>query len=467
MRVSRVNDQLAVEREVLARQQAMLDTVTRNGGVSAQETLASRTIQALKEREALLIQEIALLAPNDPRRGPIQAGLTSMRAEIASETDKIIASIKRDTEVARSTVAALESLAQVLTTSAQTSSVAAATLVKLKSDVEAKRQIYLDFTTRADQARLAAGQVASARILYQAEPPRQPDHASALMALLFGGIGGMATACGLIFVRAVMNTKINSTNDMALIMGIPVFGSLPEIKGGARRDLLTAIAPSQTTSLVTETLRALWLAMGSVATDRQGITVVVTSSEIGEGKTTVAVALACRVASDGFRVLLIDTDLRCPRVASIFNMVKKRFLEFVVKGSVTLEQAVSHDPRSGVDCLLADGSSENPMKVLASEQFEAMIMASRRLYDLVVLDSPPVLRVADAVMLAKFSRHILFIVEAGRMTADLVIEAIRRFAEEDRPRIVPILSRVRPANLNKRDYYGGYGPDATRFGQAV
>ena len=86
----------------------MLDTVTRNGGVSAQETLASRTIQALKEREALLIQEIALLAPNDPRRGPIQAGLTSMRAEIASETDKIIASIKRDTEVARSTVAALE-----------------------------------------------------------------------------------------------------------------------------------------------------------------------------------------------------------------------------------------------------------------------------------------------------------------------------------------------------------------------
>ena len=89
----------------------MLDTVTRNGGVSAQETLASQgCIQALKEREALLIQEIALLAPNDPRRGPIQAGLTSMRAEIASETDKIIASIKRDTEVARSTVAALEFL---------------------------------------------------------------------------------------------------------------------------------------------------------------------------------------------------------------------------------------------------------------------------------------------------------------------------------------------------------------------
>ena len=185
--------------------------------------------------------------------------------------------------------------------------------------------------------------------------------------------------------------------------------------------------------------------------------VVVTSSEIGEGKTTVAAALARKTAADGYRVLLIDADLRRPRLAAAMNLRPEKTLEAVLNGSATLNEAVLRDPQFGVHCLLSQGNVANAMRVLASDRFKALLAESKAAYDFVVLDSPPVLRVADAVMLAKLCRHILFIVGSGRVPGELVIEAVQRFSEEDRGKIIPLLTRVRPSEMNPRDYFGGYG----------
>ena len=96
------------------------------------------------------------------------------------------------------------------------------------------------------------------------------------------------------------------------------------------------------------------------------------------------------------------------------------------------------------------------MRVLASDRFKALLAESKSNYDFVVLDSPPVLRVADAVLLAKLCQHILFIVGSGRVPGELVVEAVQRFSEEDRGKIIPLLTRVRPSEMNPRDYFGGY-----------
>jgi hypothetical protein len=76
----------------------------------------------------------------------------------------------------------------------------------------------------------------------------------------------------------------------------------------------------------------------------------------------------------------------------------------------------------------------------------------------VVLDSAPILRAADSVLLAKLCRHILFVVEADRVPGALISEAVRRFPCRDRAKIHGVLTRVRPSRLNKHDYYGGYSP---------
>ena len=118
--------------------------------------------------------------------------------------------------------------------------------------------------------------------------------------------------------------------------------------------------------------------------------------------------------------------------------------------------AVVHDMKLGLSCLPANGSFENPIRALSSDRFEQLLTATRRVYDFVILDSPPVLHVADPVLLAKLCQHVIFIVEAGRVPGEQVGEATRRFPAEDRSKMVTLLTRVRPSHLDKRDYYSGY-----------
>jgi hypothetical protein len=117
---------------------------------------------------------------------------------------------------------------------------------------------------------------------------------------------------------------------------------------------------------------------------------------------------------------------------------------------------VVHDTKLGLSCLLANGSFENPIRALSSDHFEQLLTVSKRAYDFVILDSPPVLHVADPVLLANLCQHVIFIVEAGRVPDEQVGEATRRFPQEDRSKMVTLLTRVRPSHLDKRDYYSGY-----------
>ena len=163
--------------------------------------------------------------------------------------------------------------------------------------------------------------------------------------------------------------------------------------------------------------------------------------------------LARRFADDGFRVLLIDADLRRPRIASILDLSHYNELGLVLEGKVALEHGVV--TVNGLDYLLAY-EQDNPVKVLSSDQFVELLSASRRTYDYVILDSPPVLHVADPVVLAKMCQHIIFIVQAGRLSDELVREATQRFAEEDRAKMVTLLTRVPSRYLKSHDYYSGY-----------
>ena len=127
---------------------------------------------------------------------------------------------------------------------------------------------------------------------------------------------------------------------------------------------------------------------------------MVTSSETGEGKTTVATALAQRFAEDGFRVLLIDSDLRHPRLSQMFEPKARQFLEMVLSDEVPIERAVL-TVKANLDCLPTRGGGRNPMRMLSSQRFGQILAICRILYDFIIMDSPPSLHVADPVLLAK------------------------------------------------------------------
>jgi uncharacterized protein involved in exopolysaccharide biosynthesis len=339
LQLSKDQAQLALAREELARLQASLDTVG-NGDSAAEETLSSKSIQALKEQEAKTAELLYPMSPTDPRRALIQDRINGIRAQISKESKLVAGSIARSVKIARARVESLEATVRKETEAAQASTEASTTLKLLTSDLEAKRQLYVGFLTGAGQARLAAVQAPSARILFPAVPPQRPMQSFGLISIIFGFAAGVAGAAGVVALRSRFGMKINSTQEMAVVTGLPMFGALPEFKKATSGDMLTLRAEPQ----VRETFRGMWLAMRPPQND--GVAILVTSSEVNEGKTTVAAALAQRFADDGFRVLLIDADLRRPQLAKILKLRSEGSLESVLSGAQTLEEAVAHDARS-------------------------------------------------------------------------------------------------------------------------
>jgi capsular exopolysaccharide synthesis family protein len=462
---------LAAARASLVRLQAALDSArqlgARGGAGAAQEALASPLIQALREREAELVQKMGGLASQHPDRLRAEQELRAVRGQIATETERVVASLARETEIARSNVRALEASVSSTRQDARDTSAADAYYAQLSRDADAKRQLYNAFLVRANETQLATAQLASARIAFAATPPLLPDQISPVLPALLGLLAGGFASSAVIVLRHMLRGRVISTQDLVAATGLAVFGSLPELR--LRR---SGRAGTRAQSPIDETLRAMWLTMRTIAgageAAGEGVgctTVVVTSSEVGEGKTTVAASLASRIAADGFRVMLIDADLRRPRLMSTLSLRPAGRLETVLSGAVKLEEAVITDPASGLHCLLADGGHANPMRLLASAELARLLASLRRTYDFVVLDSPPVLRVADAVLLSEQADLTLFVVECGRMTGDLVAEAIRRFPAARRERLLALLTRVPGSRLDQRDYYGGYGRRLAQAGQ--
>jgi succinoglycan biosynthesis transport protein ExoP len=447
IQLSKDQETLATARQALAEQQAILDSM-RNGASGTRLTLESRTIETYKDRAAQLQQQVALLSSLDPRRRALQQALNSIEAQINAEIDKIVIAARHAVEIDHAKVLAAQSAVGDDMLAVMKSSVSAATLARLKADADTKRQLYVAFGTRNEQTQLAAAQLPTARVLYPAAPDKPTSFT--ILALLFGFIGGIFLSIAHLILRESFSRTISTSENMSVATGLPMFGCLPEVK---KAPLMLA-APD--TSMIAETLRSIWYRLRPYGKPEEGRIVLVTSSEVGEGKTTVAASLAHRMAGDGYRVLLVDADLRRPRLGSVLRLKPIVPLEALLGGSVTLSQAVLHDPDSKVDCLLADGSSVNPMRALSSDSFAVLLAECKSVYDFIVIDSPPVMRVTDAALIAKLCHHVLFIVRSGHMTGELVSEAIRRFAEEDREKICTLLNRVRERNLRETDYFGGY-----------
>ena len=329
LQLSRDQEQLSTALADLARKQAKLDVITHFGASTLPEVLESPTIQHFHNTESDVLGKLALFGPLDPRRGPLDSALISIRSQIDRETDKIASSIKRDVDIANASVKHLETAVASDSSTSQASSIAAVTLASLKSDVESKQQMYIAFQkSAADQVLRQMSQAPLAHILFPAAP--MPGRHLGLPALILGFLAGILLSSAAVVFRYVFNPTIRTTMDLAIATGLPVAASLPQVK--ARKGIGT-ILPA-----FAETLRALSVSLRAVGRDEAEI-VLVTSSEVGEGKTTLATTLAETYATDGFRVLLIDADLRRPRASTIFGLRPTETLESGTGGKGALERS--------------------------------------------------------------------------------------------------------------------------------
>jgi receptor protein-tyrosine kinase len=285
--------------------------------------------------------------------------------------------------------------------------------------------------------------------------PVSPDP---LRNLALGAALGLMVGLGLALLRSRLDNTVKTAEDVDQVAGVGVIGTVPEDPRLAEDHLVTRLAEQSVTA---EAYRAIRTNLQFLDVDHPPRAIVISSAIPGEGKSTLAVNLATVLAQSGNRVMLLEADLRRPRVTRYMGLVGGAGLTNVLAGSADLDEVVQPWGDGKLNILAAGPMPPNPSEMLGSAQMRALLAEVRETHDFVVIDAPPLLPVTDAAVLAVLSDGCVLSTRFGRTRREELAEAAAALARIDARLLGVVLNRVSAA---ARGYgYGyGYGADPGR-----
>lgn len=340
-----------------------------------------------------------------------------------------------------------------------------------------QRKTVLDQIANYEQ--IAANPTAGARPIDTAAVPTVPSSPKPKRDAIFGGVVGLVLAIIVAFGLELLDRRLSRIATVESVLGRPVLAVLPHVEDPTPLpDGSTPIVPAA----FLEELRSLRVMLRLSGEIEDHAVIMITSALPREGKSTLTRDLALVHAEAGEKVLVIDSDLRRPSIATLFGITPAKGLAHVLRGEAKLAEAVStvsgigrdagaqmngngnaaaphpaHRERDGSLDVLADGEQlENPIALLSSENMWALLEEARQTYDVILLDTAPVLTVADNVSQMKHADAVLLVTRLGQVTRD----SAQRFND-----VIGRLPAVNVAGLVVNDQrersegsgYGSYG----------
>lgn len=278
--------------------------------------------------------------------------------------------------------------------------------------------------------------------------------------MALAGVLGLLLGFGLAVVREITDNTLKDTDVAAELSGAPVLAAITFDADTVKHPLVTSL---DTHAPRVEAFRIMRTNIQFVEVDSPSKVFVITSAGPGEGKTTTSTNLALTLAQAGEKVILVEADLRRPKVGSVLGVDDAVGLTSVLVGKVDLTDAVQQTSE-GLHVLPSGALPPNPAELLQSQAMIDTINELRARYDLVLLDSPPLLPVTDAALLAAQSDGALLVVRHGHTTREQLVHSVDRLKAVGARAIGVVINCV-PARGRRYGYgygsYGyGYGPEA-------
>jgi receptor protein-tyrosine kinase len=266
--------------------------------------------------------------------------------------------------------------------------------------------------------------------------------------LVTAALIGLLIGFGTAVVRDLLDNTVSSTNDIERTIDTPVLASIAYDGDVPKHPLLTEAASHAPR---VEAFRLLRTNLQFLNLDTRPKSLVITSAVPGEGKTSTAINLAIALAQTGQRVLLIDGDLRRPRAASVLGLERSVGLTTVLVGRSDLQESIQKHGASGVYFLASGPIPPNPTEVLQSKAAQGLFDQLNQMFDMVIIDAPPLLPVSDAAIIARDVDGAILVVRHGKTTKDQLEQARLRLTQVDAN-----LFGV-AVNMTPKRNAGGYG----------
>ena len=422
---------------------------------NAAEVLGSPLIQRLGEEESAIARRLAEYRTRYGDQHPaVQAyvtQLTNLRQKMREEVTKIMAVINNEVEIARAREREMEAALKKLTAETAGELGANVRLAQLQREADANRRVYEGLLQRLVETREQGDlQQRDARVVSKAEPPLEPSTPGKKLFVGGGLAVGLLIGMFLAFLRDHLNKTFRNTQHVEETIGVPAIGlvpSLPHHRNAKPEDYVLDRPRSE----YSEAVRAIGVSLYARGALNTGSVVMVTSAVPGEGKTTVCLTMARMLASSGRRVLLLECDLRCPRIGNVLGDNAPGDLSDLIVGKAEWNDVVQVDGRTGLHYVVGRPHCDHPQELLGSEKLASIIKFASLEYDCVILDTPPMAVVADAGVLTRSATECLFVVRWEQTPRAVVQRAIDRLTELGRDVTSVVLSRVDLKKLARTD----------------
>lgn len=415
--------------------------------------LANAFIQQQKAELASLQRQQAQMAERLGERHPdmlkIQSAITHAQGQIQTEIARIVAAVRTEFEAARAQEEAVTAALATQKSEALAMNRAAIDYSVLERDVESSTQIYNTLLQRTKETSVA-GELKSSniRVVDRAERPERPVAPRALFSLLLALLGGTILGTGTAFFFEYLDSRIKSPEEIDTYLGLPSIGMIPALgKTWQGSDPLITNPVPPNFAEAFRTLRTNVLFSAATPGCR---TIAVTSTGPGEGKTLVASNLAIGFATAGQRVLLLDADMRRPRLHEVLTGPQEPGLSNLLVGDATASDALRKTPVPDLYVLTAGRIPPNPAELLGSRAFKDLLASVRERFDWIVIDTPPVMAVTDPNIVASMTDGVVFVIGAEMTSYKIARRAIEQL-EHARARFAgAVLNNVQ---IQRHAYY--------------
>jgi capsular exopolysaccharide synthesis family protein len=452
--LAQLSSQLALARA--EREKAEADYRANSGGNAAASSLSNVAVNQLRGQRAQLTAELRKLqsdfGPDYPKVAALAAQIRELNQQIAREERMVTSSVAHDLRdryrQALATEQGLQSRVNALKGDVLDQQQRSIQFNIIQRDVDTNRALYDALLQRFKEVGVAGGVgTNNVSIVDRALAPDNPSSPNLPLNLALGLLIGLGLGAAAAIILEQLAEAVILPGEFQRKLGIPLLGAVP----AGKPEPNGWFAPK---SDVSEAYFSVLTALQFSTSEGTPSSFSITSSQPGEGKSTTSVALARGLASVGSRVLIVDSDMRNPSLHKSLSVSNAKGLSDLLTGRTELGQAIQSTDIDGVHVITSGPIPPNPAELLAGDNLKSLLKSAMGQFDHVLVDAPPVLGLADALLISMATEGTVFVVESGRTRSTQARQALARLSGVRAHMLGAVLTKL---NVRNSGYGYGYG----------
>jgi polysaccharide biosynthesis transport protein len=431
---------------------------------NSQQLLDSKSVQNYKEQRAKLEAEytngLSLYKPDFPKMVQLKAQISEIDARIKTEASAVLTAVKSQLDAARRQEDQVRAKLSDTRKEVITNQDKSVDFNLLKRELDTNRQIYDSLLQRLKEVSVTSGVMTNnISVVDEAKTPGFPISPNLSKNLGMGLIAGLLLGALLIFVKEQLDDSIKHANEVEEKLGVPVLGVIPRVR---KKELAEVRFPALLTmqdqrGAFAEAYRSTRTALQFSTPEGAPRRLMVTSSVQSEGKSTSSLSLAINFAQMGRRVLLIDADMRNPSLYQALGVSNEGGLSTYLAGAKREDELIQETGIVNLSFMAAGPHPPSPVDLLMGPRLlELLDRADALGFDNIIIDAPPVLGLADAIVLGNQIQNILFAIKANDTRLSRINDAMRRLRIGGLLPLGALLTGVQSEESKYAGYYG-YG----------